>query len=892
MTDQPVTDQPPVTDQTVTDQQSTPWSTYRVQLRGGFTFADLAGIADYLTELGVTHAYCSPALQAAAGSTHGYDVVDPRRMNGELGGIEGFAEMTETLHRNGLGQVLDIVPNHMALDGRDNRWWWDVLANGPSSPYARYFDIDWDSPERKLMGSVLVPILGDQFGRVLEAGDIKLGREGGAFVVRYGDHDLPLSPRSIDTLLAHAAARMPEARELAVLAKEFGELPHALIVEPSMAAERQHDSRILQRRLRDLAERQPDVADAITAELQALNADPDALEDLLQRQNYRLAFWRTANEELDYRRFFNIETLVGLRVEDEGVFDDTHGLIVALVEGGLVNGLRVDHIDGLRDPERYLERLKQATAGTWVVVEKIVAPDEQVPDTWRSAGTTGYEFLNRVNGLFVAADNMGRLTEGYHAFVGGMADYDEIVHESKMQIMREELAAEVARLTAIWAVVCERHRRYRDYTRRELREALRETLACFDVYRTYVHPGHPVSQADQAVIARATAEACKRRTDLDPEMFTFLGALLRLDYPGPREEELVARFQQLSSPVMAKGVEDTAFYRYHRLISLNEVGGSPDVVDGAVDRFHRGCAHTARQNPCTLLTLATHDTKRGPDTRARINVLSEVPEPWRQAVGRWAAHNDRRRRAGAPDRHDEYLLYQTLVGAWPIEEERVQAYMEKATKEAKANTTWGAPNAEYDEAVHAFVSAVMGDEWFRADLERFLAQQRIVETGRINSLAQTALLFTSPGFADLYQGTELWDHSLVDPDNRRPVDYGVRRALLATLGAAAPAIDDSGTAKLWLTQRLLADRRRRPDAYGPASGYRPLEGGEHVVAFWRTGGVVTVVPRLAHGLEWGNTTLALPAGSWTDVLTGGVFDGCVQLAALLARFPVAVLGPS
>ncbi len=444
-----------------------PWSTYRVQLHRGFTFADLAGIGDYLSELGVTHAYCSPVLQAAAGSTHGYDVVDPHRLNRELGGIEGFAEMAERLRAHGLGQVLDIVPNHMALDGRDNRWWWDVLANGPSSPYARYFDIDWDSPERKLTGSVLVPILGDHYGRVLEAGDIQIAREGGAFVAHYGDHTLPLSPRSIDDLLAGAAFQVPSA-ELAALASGFGELPHALIVDPVLAAERQRGSRDLQRRLRELADTDPEVAGAIDAELSAVNGDPDQLDALLQRQNYRLAFWRTASEELDYRRFFNIETLAGLRVEDEQVFEDTHGLIAALVAGGLVDGLRVDHVDGLRDPAGYLARLNGATGGIWVVVEKILAPDEELPGPWPVAGTTGYEFLNRVNGLFVARDKMAQLTEGYQAFVGAAAaaDYAEMVHDSKMQIMREELAAEVERLTALLAMVGERHRRQRDYTRR------------------------------------------------------------------------------------------------------------------------------------------------------------------------------------------------------------------------------------------------------------------------------------------------------------------------------------------------------------------------------------------------------------------------------------------
>jgi (1->4)-alpha-D-glucan 1-alpha-D-glucosylmutase len=378
-----------------------PWSTYRVQLHRGFTFADLGAIAGYLADLGVTHAYCSPSLQAVAGSTHGYDVVDPHRANPELGGIEGLADLAERLHAHGLGEVLDIVPNHMALDGPHNRWWWDVLANGPSSYYARYFDIDWDSPERKLMGNVLVPVLGDHYGRVLEAGELQVTRDGASFVVRYHDHVLPLSPRSINDLLAAAANQVP-SEELASIAAELGNLPHALVVDADLSRERSRGARIQLERLRRLVETRPEVVDAIDQELKAINDDPDALDDLLRRQNYRLAFWRTASDELDYRRFFNIESLVGLRVEDPDVFADTHSMISALVDGGLVNGLRVDHVDGLLDPPGYLERLADASGGAWVVVEKILAPEEALPDEWPVAGTTGYEFLNRVNGLFVS----------------------------------------------------------------------------------------------------------------------------------------------------------------------------------------------------------------------------------------------------------------------------------------------------------------------------------------------------------------------------------------------------------------------------------------------------------------------------------------------------------
>ena len=866
----------------------------------------------------MSHAYCSPYLQAAEGSTHGYDVVDPHRLNRELGGVGAYQALAVALRGHGLGQVLDIVPNHMALDGRDNRWWWDVLANGPSSPYALYFDIDWDSPERKLTGSVLVPVLGDHYGRVLDAGEITIARDAGGFVVRYFDHTLPLSPRTYDELLARAGFGV-QSDELASLATAFGALPHALIVDPDLAAERQRHSRALADRLGYLIAHRPDVGRAIDAALAQLNADPDALDALLQRQNFRLAFWRTASEELDYRRFFNIETLAGIRVEDERVFTDTHCLIVALVEGGTVDGLRVDHVDGLQDPEAYLERLHQATGGVTVVVEKILAPDEALPDTWPVAGTTGYDFLNRVNGLFVAGGKMAELTDGYQAFTGQTDTYDEIVHEAKMQIMREELSAEVERLTALWADVCERHRRHRDYTRRELRAGLREVLAAFGVYRTYVRPGAPVGDADRKHVHQAVADAQARRPDLDPELFAFLGSLLLLEHPGPRETELAVRFQQLSSPVMAKGVEDTAFYRYNRLVSLNEVGGSPDLMEDGLARFHRHCAEMSARWPETMLTLATHDTKRGTDARARINVLSELPGPWRAAIDRWAGHNRQHRCGPAPDPNTEYLIYQTLVGAWPIDAGRLGRYMEKATKEAKVHTSWVDPVPAYDESLQSFAAAIVADPWFVADLEAFLAGNGIVLAGRINSLAQTTLLLTSPGAADLYQGTELWDLSLVDPDNRRPVDYQLRRELLGRLGLGASAGPaeagpagagpaealgemESGGVKLWLVHRLLADRRDRPRAYGPSSGYRPLpvEGprAANVVAFGRTGGLVVIVPRLVSGLGppdgWGSalgsTTVSLPPGRWVDVLSGATFEGGNGVvSSLLSQFPVAVL---
>jgi (1->4)-alpha-D-glucan 1-alpha-D-glucosylmutase len=867
------TPQPTVTSPTAGRRPGAPLrATYRVQLHAGFTFDDAAAIAGYLAALGVSHLYTSPILQAAPGSTHGYDVVDHRRINAELGGEAGYERLLAALHAHGLGHVLDIVPNHMAIAGRANAWWWDVLENGPASRHAHAFDIDWAAGDAHSAARVLVPVLADQIGRVLEAGELAIERHGGSFTVRYFDHELPVSPRTLDDLLT-AAAATAGSDELASVATAFGHLPHATNTDPASVAERHRDKELLRERLAALIERDATVAAAVDAQLAVVNADPDALDIMLLRQNYRLASWRTASEELDYRRFFNIETLVGLRVEDPDVFAASHELIAELVSRGAVEELRVDHIDGLRDPAEYLARLRDLTGGVPVVVEKILEGDEELPP-WPVAGTTGYEFAKRVDGLFVDADAEPAVTASYTAFVGDHRSYDELVAEAKQQIMRDELRAEVERLTGMLAAVCQHHRRHRDHTRHELREALRATLAAFTVYRTYVRPGQATSAVDRAHVGDATKRVAAARPDIDGELLAFLTALLAGEVDGRDELELAVRFQQVSTPVMAKGVEDTAFYRYQRLISLNEVGGDPGTFGTAVADFHQANERAAARHPRGMLTLSTHDTKRSNDVRARH----------RQAAG--------------PGPATELLLYETLVGAWPITAGRFVAFARKATKEAKVRTSWTSPDPVYDEAVRAFVEGVLADGAVVAAVERFLAEHRIVERGRVNSLAQTALLLTGPGVPDVYQGTEAWDLSLVDPDNRRPVDYEAhRRALGATTAADALAQADSGAPKLWLIRQVLADRRQRPDAYDGAPYVPVIAHGpkaRHAVAYQRRDTLV-VVPRLVVGLgdDWDGTTIEVPDGDWRDVITGAVIaGGTAQIAALLAPFPVAVLARS
>jgi (1->4)-alpha-D-glucan 1-alpha-D-glucosylmutase len=899
-------------------------ATYRVQLHAGFTFGDAAAIAGYLDALGVSHLYCSPYLQAAPGSTHGYDVTDHAKLNAELGGEAGHQRLAAALADHGLRQVLDIVPNHMALAGRANAWWWDVLENGPSSPYARYFDIDWDPPERKLAKTVLMPILGDHYGRVLEAGQLAVERDGGSFTVRYFEQEVPLSPRTLGALLNRAALRAGQdgpagpadtggAGALAALAGDFARLPDARRTDPAAVTGRHRGKEILRARLAALADKNPAVATALDAEIVALNRDPDALDVLLSEQNYRLAYWRTAAEEISYRRFFDIQSLAGLRVEEADVFADTHRLILKLVAAGTVDGLRVDHVDGLADPEGYLNRLREATGGGYVVVEKILAADEELPGSWATAGTSGYDFLNSAGQIMVDPAGEAALRDGYARFTGVTQDYPALVYAAKLEIMRDDLAAEVERLTELLDRVCEGHRRQRDHTRRELREALTAFIAGFGVYRPYARPGRPASAADRERITAAAASVTARHPDIDAELVTFLADLLMLRHPGAEETEFAVRFGQVSSPVMAKGGEDTAFYRYLPLISLNEVGGDPGQFGRPVSAFHQAMARATARWPEAMLTLSTHDTKRSADVRARISLLSELPGAWTDAVHRWADRNERHRKPAGPDRNTEYLLYQTLVGAWPLPADRAVAFAAKATREAKQHTSWTDPSPAYDEAVAAFIESILADDGFVADLESFLAEHRLVELGRVSSLAQTALLLTCPGIPDLYQGTEVWDLSLVDPDNRRPVDYPARERLLAELtSAAAAAGDRSGPAagaaaalaraddggpKLWLITQVLRHRRRHPAAYGPASGYEPLpvtgQKAGHAVAFRRTGGLAVLVPRLVVGLagDWAGTAVQLPPGSWRSVLTGEPASGAAPAADLLAGFPVAVLAP-
>ena len=875
-----------------------PCSTYRLQLHAGFTFAQAEAAAHYLRSLGISHVYSSPYLQAAPHSMHGYNVVDHQKVNDELGGEEGHQLFCARLQQLGLGQVLDIVPNHMAT-GPQNRFWWDVLENGPSSRYATWFDIDWNSAETKLHNKVLIPVLGDQYGRILSAKQIKIEQDCDKFHLKYGDNLFPLSPCSLAIPLAKAAEYAGNAT-LSFIADSMARLPSAASSDQEAVMSRHRDKTVIYELLQRLCQEQPEVSSSIARAADELNSDLDALDNFLNQQHYRLAYWRTADQDLGYRRFFDVNTLIGLRVERPHVFEATHCRILEWLENGVLDGVRVDHPDGLRDPEQYFHRLRSRAPDAWIVGEKILEPEEFLRPTWPIDGTSGYDFLNVLNRLLVNSDGLSELTDIYSKFTREPVDFEAIAHDKKLNVEQDALGSDVNRLASLFVEICENNRDRRDYTRAEIRRALREVAANFPVYRTYVAPERDqITDEDRGKIADAVAMAKANRPDLDAGLFDFIADVLALRARGGLETEFLLRFQQFTSPVMAKGVEDTALYCYNRLVGLNEVGSAPALNGLSIDDFHAYCANMQATHPETMTTLSTHDTKRSDNVRARLAVLTEIPGPWRGALNRWSRMNATLRTSGFPDPNTEYFLYQTIVGAWPITVERLIPYMEKAAREAKQQTSWTQQNAEFEDAMKSFIQRILDSPQFVADLESFI--QKILEPGRINSLAQTLVKFTAPGIPDTYQGSELWDLHLVDPDNRCPVDYDLRRRLLAELEQGLTAEEimkrvDEGLPKLWVVYKGLQLRRQRPEGFNAAAEYSPLLAAgpkkEHLVAFLRGPSLATLVPRwsLRLGGNWGSTTVDLPAGRWKNILTGDEITGGRQrVQPLLQRFPVALL---
>jgi (1->4)-alpha-D-glucan 1-alpha-D-glucosylmutase len=849
--------------------------------------------------------YCSPYLQAAPESMHGYDVVDHQSVNRELGGPIAHNRFCVKLDQVGLGQVLDIVPNHMSL-GRENRYWWDVLENGTSSRYASFFDIDWQPQEERLRDKVLVPILGDQYGRVLRAGGIKVLRDGTMFQVECAGQTLPVAPPSLPVILSRAA-EYAKSDTLSFLAASFGRLPAPEYVERRTILARHRDKVVLLDLLARLCTEEPKVSEAIDQSVSELNGNLDALDDFLNQQNYRLSFWKTADQQLSYRRFFDVNSLIGLRVEREYVFEETHALVLDWLKRGVLDGVRVDHPDGLRDPLEYFKRLREHAPEAWVVGEKILEPGEFLRKSWPIQGTTGYDFLNVAAGVLVAPEGMMELSSIYGEFTGQPTDFHSIAHEKKINVTQEALGSDVNRLTSIFVEICEANRDRRDYTRAEVRRAIREVAACFSIYRTYVVPEREeITEEDRNYISQAIECAKEARQDIDGGLFDFLRDVLTMVVKGRQESEFLLRFQQFTGPVMAKGVEDTAFYCYNRLTGMNEVGSNPGRHGLSIAEFHTYCEKMQATHPATMTTLSTHDTKRSDDVRARLAVLSELPGKFGAVVQRWSRMNSafRTRRPAAepmPDRNTEYLYYQTLIGAWPLTIDRAQAYMLKAVREAKQQTTWVANNKEFEDALSMFIECTLNYAPFLKELQQFVA--RVQDAGRVNSVAQTLLKYTVPGVPDLYQGTELWDLSLVDPDNRRPVDYTLRQRLLSELkqmtGDVATQVmyrADEGLPKMWTIHQALQLRQERPECFGAEAAYVQIEVDgtkhDHVIAFRRGDDVVTVVPRLIVKLAgvWRDTWVSLPEGRWRNRLTGRSLEGgSVAVKELLKDFPVALL---
>ena len=987
-----------------------PRATYRLQLHAGFGFADATALVPYLAALGVSHVYSSPYLEARAGSTHGYDVVAHDRLNPELGSPHDYARFCAALAEHGMGQILDMVPNHVGIMGSGNAWWLDVLENGQAAAHAPFFDIDWQPLKQELKGKVLVPVLGDHYGAVLDRGELVLHFADGGFHVAYYEHHFPIDPREYPRILApglpalhERLAAVPPPAAVAVQAPDparvqaaetlsafeslitaFGKLPPRNALDAASLAERRRDKELHKARLTELTEGNADLARYVEDCVAEYNgaegrpADTARLHQLLEAQAYRLAHWRVAGDEINYRRFFDINDLAALRMEYPPAFDAVHALVLRLIGEGRIAGLRIDHPDGLYDPKAYFETLQLRAAAAiapqrpvrdvdrplYLVAEKILAGDEQLRPDWAVHGTTGYDFATLCDALLTDPDGAEALTRCYHEQTGRDIEFADEAYQAKRLVMRNLLSSELHVLASELSRIAEMDPHTRDYTLDALRTALLEVVACFPVYRTYLS-ARGGTDTDRHEVLRAVSEARRRSQLPDLAVFDFVRDVLLTDIARGKPEpyrarvlELALKFQQYTAPVTAKGVEDTAFYRWHRLVSLNEVGGDPERFGIDADAFHRACQRRRNAWPHAMLAGSTHDSKRSADVRARLAVLSEIPRLWCSRVKRWNLLNRRLHRTGAagasiPDANTEYLLYQALLGIWPEPEGtdvaapatltslrgRVRDYMAKAAKEAKLHTSWTNADPEYEAALAAFTDAVTDPERSAAFLEDFsLLLRPIARLGRLNSLTLALLRLAAPGVPDIYQGTELCTLSLVDPDNRRPVDFALRRTLLAALPdpGAAQAIEPpawqhpDGRAKLHLIRQALRLRAELPRLFREGD-YVPLdvEGplAAHLVAFARVLGnhaVVAIAPRLLARLlleqpagdmkpkvvdlggaaradpfahpGWESTLIELPGRHWQDRLAGGTLDAPqdkgrnrLRAADLLRRFPVALL---
>lgn len=985
-----------------------PSATYRLQFNSGFGFTAAAELITYLDELGFTDVYASPYFKAKSGSLHGYDIVDHNALNPEVGSAEEYAGYLAQLRAHNMGQILDIVPNHMCLESRDNQWWMDVLENGPGSLYNNFFDIDWYPVKQELMNKVLLPLLGDQYGAVLENKELQLHFEAGAFCLDYYDHRFPIIPKTygqilrcrLDDLEQSLNPDSPHYQELLSILTALEHLPFYTERDRQKVTERYREKEIIKRRLGTLYQESAEIRNFIDGNVALFNGEKgepgsfNLLERLLRDQVYRISHWRVATEEINYRRFFDINSLGAIRMELQEVFDETHRLVFSLIRDGKITGLRVDHADGLYNPSEYFRKLQsgcflqvclgamQCQAGDekgeaqvpeeqimrnyyddvlgmdpqfkpfYIVGEKILNKGERLPEDWPIFSDTGYGFANLVNGIFIDSRNAKAFDAIYRRFTKTHENFQDVVYEKKKLVMQSTMASEINTLGHHLNTISEKNRHTRDYTLNSLIKALVEVIAFFPVYRTYIN-SMDVSERDRQYIEYAVSKARRRNPATNVSIFDFIRDVLMLRFhknmePSEKRDwlDFTMRFQQLTGPVMAKGVEDTACYVFNRLVSLNEVGGSPERFGVTIDAFHGQNIDRSKFRPHSMLATSTHDTKRSEDVRARINVLSEIPDQWRECVSRWSRMNRKNKVVvdgqPVPDRNEEYLLYQTLIGAWPLCDVsdnafdpfrlRIKNYMLKAIREAKVNTSWISPNIMYEDAVLFFVDAILNEKTARNFLTEISSFQALTaRCGMFTSLSVSLLKMTAPGIPDFYQGTELLDFSLVDPDNRNQVNFDLRRKLLARLKAEEAAHGPRWLArdmlekwpdsriKLYLAAKVLPFRRERRELFDRGK-YLPLEvqgeRSDNVCAFERCNGdqvVVVIVPRFFVGLTgqgarlplgegvWGDTRVLLPfegeeAGIYRNILTGelvqtGREEGVpsLLLGEVLAEFPVALL---
>lgn len=913
-----------------------PSATYRLQFHSAFTFSDATVIIEYLCDLGITDIYASPYFQAGRKSTHGYDIVNHNTLNPLLGSMSDYQRFISELHRHRMGQLLDFVPNHMGINESLNRWWMDVLENGPASAYANYFDINWHPDKEAFSEKVVLPILNKRYGSTLENGEFALEREGGSFFIRYSTIKLPVCPNTYPIILRRSLCYLqgPSYTQISAIIDQLS----ILSIKNTVAKEK----------LKLLIHNDPNIRYAVDRAVTEFLGRPsvpetfDALHQLLERQTYRLSYWRMAVEEINYRRFFDINSLAAIRVEIPQVFEAAHQLLFQLLSRGDVTGLRIDHIDGLWDPKEYLCRLQEhystlvpESSPLYVVVEKILMmPYERLPSDWAVFGTTGYDFLNQVVHLLIDRTAETHLTETYQRFVHNYHSFSDLVYEKKRLVMDTSFQSEICSLGRLLDELSELQRSYRDFTRNLLTNTIREIIACFPVYRTYITDSNLPSACEKNSILRAISLARRKNPTIDQPVFDFLLNILLMRLPeGLSYKErnahlhFIMKFQQCTGPVAAKGLEDTVLYLYNRLIALNEVGGNPGTFGLGLSEFHQ-LNYTRLQTPHSLLATSTHDTKRSEDVRMRIAALSEIPIQWRQAIRKWRKINKQFRvRVGdemAPAPNEEYFLYQTLLGIWPLDRSsenwqvfvfRMQQYLVKVLKEGKVNSSWTQPNEEWEQAMMQFIEKILDTQSGAEFQKEFIPiAEEISRLGAWNSLTETVLKCTVPGVPDFYQGTEIWNFSLADPDNRRPVDYTLRRQLLQSLSMASPEelLSDwkSGRIKLFIIQRLLRFRRDHAAFFRmadyqqlPSQGLRK----DHIVSFLRQHNkmfLLVLVPRLTNKLwtiayydsnrVWSETAIVseLLIGAWKNILTEEVYH-CfrqeIRIADVLTRLPLAVL---